>query len=55
MKKTYINPEITVVTMKYQPALLAGSNNDPVHDITMPGGEGITWDLDGMEDGEYDM
>ena len=54
MKKRYINPETTIVTLKYQTALLIVSG-PAVEGLAMPGGEGITYDGDGFEDGEYKL
>ena len=54
MKKRYINPETTIVTLKYQTALLIVSG-PAVEGLAMPGGEGITYDGDGFEDSEDDV
>ena len=47
MKKTYINPEMTVVKIQHQCQLLAGSG---VQSLSIPGDEEITLDDDGFED-----
>ena len=54
MKKRYINPETTIVTLKYQTALLIVSGTE-VGALAMPGGEDITYDGDGFEDSEDDV
>ena len=53
MKKRYIEPEITIVTVKYQTALLIGSN--PVRGLQLPGDEGIQMDPNELEDSEDDV
>ena len=54
MKKKYINPEITIVMVKYQTALLIGSN-PAVQSMVFPGDEGIQMDPDDLEDSEDDV
>ena len=53
MKKRYINPETTIVTLKYNTLLMI--SGPAVDEVAMPGGEGIIYDGDGFEDGEYDV
>ena len=53
MKKRYINPETTIVTLKYQTALLIVSGA-AVDELTISS-EGITYDDDGFEDSEDDV
>ena len=54
MKKRYINPETTIVTLKYQTALLIVSG-PAVDNVAIPGGEDIIYDGDGIEDSEDDV
>ena len=54
MKKKYINPEITIVMVKYQTALLTVSGAE-VGALALPGEENITYDDDGFEDDEDDV
>ena len=53
MKKEYINPETTIVTLKYQSALLVVSGT-AVDELTISS-EGISYDADGFEDTEDDV
>ena len=52
MKKTYINPEMQVVTLQQQCQILAGSG---VQSLSIPGDEEITLDGDGLDDLEGDV
>ena len=48
MKKTYINPEMTVVVLAHQGYLLTVSGD--VQDLVIPGDENISLDDDGIDD-----
>ena len=48
MKKTYINPEMTVVVLAHQGYLLTVSGD--VQDLVIPGDENINFDDDGIDD-----
>ena len=52
MKKEYINPKMLVVTLQQQCQILAGSG---IQSLSIPGGEEITLDGDGLDDGEFDV
>ena len=53
MKRTYINPEMTVVALAHQGYLLTISGD--VQNLLVPDGEGITLDADGLDDIEDDV